>query len=120
MFFFKGRSVRFGFFAAQRDGLFIICFGIKRRIDIDEIDFAAKFLEQMRHDLEVVAPIDLVHPAVGIGAVRFLELCGIVARTCKRTFARPAQFGVASNRFALVEGEELFLFVGHGVFSWGG
>lgn len=49
----------------------------------------------MAHHLEVIAPEDLVQPAVGIFTVGFFELGGVVLGGLEGAFAFPVEHGVA-------------------------
>ena len=79
----------------QLNPFLIIRLTIKRRVDIHQVDLSAKFLEQVAHHLEVVAPKYFVEPAVGVGAVYFFELGGVVLGGGEGAFAFPVEHGVA-------------------------
>lgn len=64
----------------------------------------------MTHDLQVIAPVDAVHPAVHGVAVALLELGRVVLRGRERTLARPAQFRKALDRLRLREGKGHILY----------
>lgn len=64
----------------------------------------------MTHDLQIVAPVDAVHPAVHGVAVALLELGRVVVRGRERTLPRPAQFRKALDRLRLREGKGHILY----------
>lgn len=79
LFFFESVLVVLDGFASECDFLFVVCFRIERRVYVDEFYLPPEFFEEVRHDLEVVAPEDLVHPGAVRGgfAVAFFELGGV-------------------------------------------
>ena len=93
LLFFKGSSIRGGFPDTSYINFFlIVCFAIKWRIDVNQINLPTKFLQKMAHDLEVVSPENLVDPSVLGITVRFPQLCRIILRGAVGTLARPAKF----------------------------
>ena len=69
----------------------------------------------MTHDLQIVAPVDAVHPPVHGVAVALLELRRVVMRGREGTLARPSQFGKALDGLRLreVKGHLLHILLGH-------
>ena len=98
LLFFKGVVIVLNLLAAQSDRLLVVGLRVERRIDVDEVDAAAILLQKMRHHLEVVAPVEFVHPAIRLFPVAFLLLRGEVLRGSERTLPRPAKHGLPAYR----------------------
>jgi hypothetical protein len=63
----------------------------------------------MTHHLEVVTPVETVHPAIYGFTVAFLTLGGVILGAGIGTFALPTEFRVAPDGLALFKLEKFLI-----------
>ena len=96
LLFLEGVMVVLHLLPAQSDRLLVVGLGVERRVDVDEVDAAAILLQEMRHHLEVVAPVEFVHPAIRLFPMALLLLRGEVLRGSERMLPGPAKHGLSA------------------------